>query len=105
MDAQYPDARHKICPMCNGTGILDRTPHDTVKMTKEEFDDLIHETLPTPLPPPNPIPHDLAETLASETWMRKRIRRIQRENAYFLGGTLFIVVAILTAIVVVTQGH
>ena len=107
MDSPRPDARHKVCPMCNGAGILDRTPHDTVKMTREEFDDLIHETLPTPVPPNEneftQLPQDPAETLASEMWMEKRIMRIQRENAYFLWSVLFVVSAIVTAIVVVTQ--
>jgi hypothetical protein len=118
MDAQRPDVRHKICPMCNGAGILTRTPHDTVKMSKQEFDDLIHDALPTPVPPNEddpfeplifhpspPLPQDLAETLANETWMQKRIDRIRLENTYFLWVLLFVVVAIVTAILVVTQWH
>ena len=122
MSAPSLDARHKLCPMCNGTGVLDRTPRDTLKMKREDFDELLHDTLPTPIPPklvepseelivyqpppllPQSFRPDLTETLASATWMQKRVKRIRVENTYFFFGAL-LVLAVVTAIVVVTLLH
>jgi hypothetical protein len=105
--------------MCNGTGVLDRTPRDTLKMKREEFDELLQDTLPTPIPPkliepseemivyqpPPLLPQgsrpDLTETLANATWMQKRVKRLRIENTYFFFGALFVLVAV-TALVVVT---
>ena len=72
----------RVCPHCNGSGTLEADPRDTIKMSQDEFTQIIHNAVRTPPPPPYEVPPLVFEeervTLASDTWMTKRVTNLRR---------------------------
>jgi hypothetical protein len=87
----------KLCPLCRGSGVVSLEGHETIKMTREDFQTMLPAALPTPKPPPPSKPPPPLET---DPWMQARRVRTRHTHGYLFIASLvaFVVTFILLGI-------